>query len=56
MHETYQLPVDTTRGFKIFDDARDESASVSITAVARYSAYRRFQVTTDETYRPAEKQ
>jgi hypothetical protein len=56
MHEAYELPLDVARGGNIFKDDRDEPASVSLTAVAIYSGYRRFEVTTDETYRPTDKQ
>jgi hypothetical protein len=55
MRETYEIPLDVGRGGNIFQDQRDEAAFVSLRAMAEYSGYRRFEVTTDETYRPTDK-
>jgi VWFA-related protein len=54
MRERYELPAPSTRGFAIFDDQRNQDGHsyVVIEARAEYGAHRRFEVATDEAFRP----
>jgi hypothetical protein len=54
MREIYSLPIQATRGYQIFNDRRDRelASHVVIEARAEYGAYRRFEVATDEAFRP----
>ena len=54
MRERYELPAPSTRGFAIFDDHRNQDGHsyVVIEARAEYGAHRRFEVATDEAFRP----
>jgi VWFA-related protein len=51
MRETYGLPRETAVGSGIADDVRDATVGITIEATAQYAGYRRFEVTTDETFR-----
>ena len=51
MKETYQWPVIEPPRFHDFKKPQQESRVVTVEADTRYSAYRRFQVTTEETYK-----
>ena len=63
MRETYQWPVPRRgparvlrRGINVFDDeSRGQDDTVGMTAEARYSGYRRFEVTTEESFAPKPK-
>jgi hypothetical protein len=55
MREAYQFSMEMARRFGIFTDRRDQAASVAMTTLAKYGGYRRFEVTTDETYQPPDK-
>jgi hypothetical protein len=50
MRESYEIPKETV-GSSVVDDVRDSTFSITIEATARYTGYRRFQVTTDEVFR-----
>jgi len=59
MRETYQWPIPQReparvlrRGLMVFDDDREQGAVVGMKAEARYSGYRRFEVTTEEAVAP----
>ena len=51
MSESYELPWEAAGGSTILDDVRDSTGNVTIKATARYSGYRRFEVTTDEAFK-----
>jgi hypothetical protein len=62
MKETYQSLAATSPGFAVLrnahekiKDQRDGSGVLTVEATTRYSAYRRFEVTTDETFTAAPK-
>ena len=50
MTETYESAGSDGLGAGVVDDAGNPRGGLAIKAVARYSGYRRFQVTTDETF------
>jgi hypothetical protein len=52
MRESYELPPDAAVSSAIVNNVRDATVSITIEATAKYSAYRRFEVTTEETFRP----
>jgi VWFA-related protein len=63
MREVYQWPMARREparirrgGKSVFNDGRDQDDVFSMEAEARYSAYRRFEVTTEESFAPKPKE
>ena len=63
MKEIYQWPVDRREparrrrgGLNVFDDTGDQDELLHVEAEAHYSGYRRFEVTTEESFAPKPKE
>ena len=51
MRERYELPPDAAVSAAIVNNVRDATVSITIEATAKYTAYRRFEVATGESFR-----